>query len=468
MKSKFICQNCGKEYQSNKANSKYCSMSCKRAFNNAVYNCDYCGKEMIVYKGRIDALKNGKHNSIYCSRECANKGAVNSREKECCFCHKPFMASKSLYETRKFCSKDCLNNFKAAKEKLRKVVCSMCGQEFSTYHKDQIYCSIECFGVSIRDRQKCVCDNCGVEFDRKKSDVENHDKHFCSVDCRVKYSQWGDEDVKILKDNYRKINTSKIMSMLSKSYSKKDINAEAIRLGITKSREWNEYETQILIENYPTKPMSEVLELLPERSPHSVIGKARALKLYSYFYTTRLYSPQEIQYLRDNYLTKSNEELACALNRDTYGVEQKLRNIGLCRPTEIKKDGYKNLTVFIRAKIYTWAQNIKMLNNYTCCVTGTRSNIIVHHCRSFNLLFQETIDTLKFDVKDNFSEYTDDELNLFTKTFLDLQEFYGEYVCINETIHKLFHKCYGYGDNTMEQWNEFVENYKNGYYKELA
>ena len=84
------------------------------------------------------------------------------------------------------------------------------------------------------------------------------------------------------------------------------------------------------------------------------------------------------------------------------------------------------------------------------------------------MLFQETIDALNFEIKDEFSEYTDDELNLFTNTFLDLQEYYGEYVCVNETVHKLFHKNYGYGDNTIEQWTEFVENYENGYYKELA
>lgn len=43
---------------------------------------------------------------------------------------------------------------------------------------------------------------------------------------------------------------------------------------------------------------------------------------------------------------------------------------------------------------------------------------------------------------------------------LELQESYGAYVCIAENVHKEFHKQYGYGDNTLEQWNEFVENYK--------
>ena len=468
MKRKFICQNCGKEYESYKENSKCCSTSCRETLNKAVYNCDCCGKEIVVSKSKVDYLKEGKLKHLYCSKRCANQGSINSSEKECLFCHKKFMASKSVFEARKFCSMECYDKFRAAKEKLRKIICPMCGKEFFTYHKNQKFCSTECSGVSTRKRQKCVCDNCGKEFDRKNSEAEKRDKHFCGFECRVNYSQWSAEDVQVLRNNYRKIPTSEIQKILSRSYTKKSINNEALRLGISKSREWSDDEIQILVENYLTKPMSEVLMLLPGRSLPAVIGKARSMKLQSWFYTTRIYSPSDIQYLRDNYLTKTNEELAQKLNRDAYGIEQKLRNIGLYRPFELKKDGYKNLEVFVRAKIYTWAQNIKKLNNYTCCVTGKRSNIILHHCRSFNLLFQETIDALNFEIKDEFSEYTDDELNLFTNTFLDLQEYYGEYVCVNETVHKLFHKNYGYGDNTIEQWNEFVENYENGYYKELA
>lgn len=468
MKRKFICQNCGKEYESCKESSKCCSISCRKALNKTVYNCDCCGKEMIVGKYKVDALKEGKHKHLYCSKECANQGAITSCEIECCFCHKPFMVNKSLLGTRKFCSEECFNKYRAMKEKFRKIICPTCGKEFFTYHKNQKYCSYECFGISIRKRQKCVCDNCGKEFDRKKSEAEKRDKHFCSLECRVVYNQWSDEDTQFLKDNYKKIKTSEIQKMLSKSYTQKAINSEAAKLGVAKNRDWSDNEIKVLVENYSTKPMNEVLILLPKRTLPSVIGKARTLKLQSYFYTTRIYSPQDIRYLRDNYLTKTNEELAHSLSRDIHSVEQKLWNIGLYRPFEFKKDGYKNLEVFVRAKIYTWAQNIKKLNNYTCCVTGKRSNIVLHHCRSFNLLFQETIDTLKFEIKDNFSEYANEELNLFSNTFLDLQECYGEYVCVNEAIHKLFHKRYGYGDNTMKQWNEFVENYKNGCYKELA
>lgn len=49
---------------------------------------------------------------------------------------------------------------------------------------------------------------------------------------------------------------------------------------------------------------------------------------------------------------------------------------------------------------------------------------------------------------------------LFTETFLEIQEYYHAYVCISAEIHRLFHKEYGYGNNTEEQWNIFVNKYQ--------
>ena len=33
-------------------------------------------------------------------------------------------------------------------------------------------------------------------------------------------------------------------------------------------------------------------------------------------------------------------------------------------------------------------------------------------------------------------------------------------ICIDKAVHKAFHRIYGYGDNTMEQWLEFASNYE--------
>jgi hypothetical protein len=66
---------------------------------------------------------------------------------------------------------------------------------------------------------------------------------------------------------------------------------------------------------------------------------------------------------------------------------------------------------------------------------------------------------MDFPLYEDFGLYTQEQLDDFLETFLELQEYYGEYVCITESVHKKFHSIYGCGDNTKEQWEEFVKNY---------
>ena len=62
-----------------------------------------------------------------------------------------------------------------------------------------------------------------------------------------------------------------------------------------------------------------------------------------------------------------------------------------------------------------------------CEVTGKTSKLVLHHKASVNSTPELACD------KNNF-------------------------VVVTDEIHKSFHKEYGYGDNTPEQWAEFIEN----------
>ena len=236
-----------------------------------------------------------------------------------------------------------------------------------------------------------------------------------------------------------------------------EIKRRAIYIGLTSSKEWSDEEIQILVDNYSTKPMSDVMELLPNRSQAAILRQAMVNNLKSFFYLNHIYSKEEDEYLIANYLKKSNEELGEYLNRSPNGIAQHLCVLGLHRPTAI--DSYNNLSCYVRSKLSCWKESVRSANYYTCQLTGKRSNIIVHHIRGFNLLISETADVLDFPMYKNISDYNQQQLDIFLETFLQIQEAYNSYICINEDVHKQFHNIYGYGYNTESQWDEFIKTY---------
>lgn len=465
----YICKNCNNEYKSRKQNSKFCSMECKLMYNNIPYKCDCCGKDITIKRYKAEQLISGKRKNCYCSKECANRGLITSKIKTCDNCGKDFMISNCMENTARFCCKKCFEEYRVANAQINKSrICPVCNKIYFSDKKDSKFCSCECATISQQKRIKCNCDYCGKEFERIQSEIIKNEKHYCSNTCRIFANQWSENDKNILRKYYHKIPTNKIIPMLSKKYNMKNINAEAARLGLTHSYKWSDEEVEILKELYPTVPMKTVLEHLTNRTIHSIIGKAHNLNITSYQYNTRYYSDEETKYLQDNYLQMSNVELAEKLKRTPSAIQQRLYILKLQRPFDPTAVCYKNLSNYVRGQIATWRNNIMEQNNYTCQITGKKGNIVIHHCRSFNILMQECIDILDFNIKESFDEYTLDELELFVNTFVDLQEYYGEYICINKDLHMLFHKTYGYGNNTQEQWNKFVTDYNNGKYNKVA
>lgn len=466
---KYICLNCKKEYTSRKKTSKFCSVECRHEYNQIHYNCDCCGKPMIIYRSRYKKLLSGEKHGIYCSKECTDKAHTFKVTNICKNCGKEYKIYRAFEDVQQFCSRECFDNYRKENSKKHEVKCEYCGKIFTTVRDDQRFCSHECSGKAQRNRVTCICDNCGKEFERIKSEVNKRKTHYCSMDCKIQGMFWNQHDLWILRNYYNKISIKEIQDKLSKNWALTAIRRKAQLLGLGKDRLWTDSEIELFKELYPVKPMNEVLSYFPGRTKHSLIHQGRMLGIKSYFYNNRIYTDEEMNYYIENYLTSSDEDMAKKFNRHTsLGIHQKLYGLGYTRPYEIKKDGYTNLKQFVRERLIMWKKDVLEYYNYTCCLTGARSNIIIHHCRGFSILFDETVELLDFKIKDNFKDYTDDELLLFVNKFLELQDYYHAYVCVTESVHKLFHKTYGYGDNTEEQWDEFVNDYRNGKYENIA
>lgn len=374
----------------------------------------------------------------------------------CKMCGKEF---ENNNKNSQFCSRQCYLTYRKENGKLKEKLCPICKKTFMPDYPNQIFCSIECRVKSTENKISCICEYCGKQFDRIKSEVEKNKHHYCSNACRINAMYWCNEDVEVLKENFGKIKYKDMCNLFSKYRAPDEIKRKAISLGLTSSRQWSKEEVQILIDNYPNKPMNEVMNMLPNRTRSSILGQARSQNLKSFYYLSRKYTQEENDYLTKNYLIKTNKELAEYLDRNESGIAQHLWALNLYRPNDRK--GYNDLAEYIRGRLIPWIKQMKHNNNFKCVLTGKRSNIIIHHIRGFNLILNEAIDKIKFPIYDNVSDYNDEQLDQIFNTFYSLQETYKNYVCITESVHKRFHSIYGYGNNTEEQWNEFVNIYYN-------
>ena len=460
MKYKHICEQCGKTYENYKEISHFCSKECKNKHRESLtYDCDNCGKTFITTQSKLDSLKSGKHKHMFCSRKCADEFLKTSVINRCEQCGKEYEITYVFKDIQKFCSRICYDNYRKEHSVILHKTCPLCKNEFETYHKTQIYCSKECAGKAQQNRIECKCKYCGKTFERIKSEVDKNKRHYCSKECKLLSMSWSHEDIDKLKKYYGKVSKEEIVKIISDKWDYDAIRRKAQWLGLTKSKRWSNEEIKILRDMYSSRPMCQVLKALPNRTFPSIQGQARKNNLISYFSLSKFYSDEEDDFIRNNYLQMSDEEIGCKLNRTPNAIAQRIYRLNLHRPLE--KHNYGSLNNYMRAKLWTWKQNYREHCNYTCALSGKRSNIIVHHIYGFNLLMAETIELLNFPLYEDLDLYSQVELDLFIQTFLDLQEYYGEYICITEDIHKLYHSIYGYGDNTREQWDEFVNNYYN-------
>lgn len=278
---------------------------------------------------------------------------------------------------------------------------------------------------------------------------------------------WSKEDIETLIANYGKP-YEEIKLLLKEEHSTKAICTKAIKLGLTQPQEWTKQEIGILNNYYSILSKEEFLKLLPRRSEDAIVCKAMQLGIKSYKYLNEKYSSEEEQFIIDNAGIMTDEEIANTLGRGLHGIQDKRRSLGVYY---LNKDysNYESFAKLFRGHIQDWKTKSMEKCNHKCVISESK-NFVIHHLYGFNLILKEVfekLDKMNLLKSDNLEDYSKEELGDIINIFQSIHNKYPLGVCVDKDIHDLFHKIYGAGGNTEEQWNKFVVDYNNNKYDGL-
>lgn len=292
---------------------------------------------------------------------------------------------------------------------------------------------------------------------------------------RTKYT---DEDIEFLKKYYPigdwdtifarfpQLDREKIYNVchkrgISANYYERDksLKTELYKQMAKNRRKWSNDEVEVLQRNYSLMSIADLMQLLPGRSYDAIAEKAKKLSLKSYMKQQQLYSKDDIDFIKSNWKLMSDEEMALSLSRTRRAIKALRNNLGLFRQ-DVERCHYEDLTKFLRGQIHQWKKRSMENCNFKCVLTGSK-DFAIHHIISFNIIVKDFVSKYDIMLKDNFEDYTVDELNKLSEDFVKYHDKYCLGVCIEKGLHMLFHKMYG-DINDEEQWRLFVKKFNEG------
>lgn len=122
------------------------------------------------------------------------------------------------------------------------------------------------------------------------------------------------------------------------------------------------------------------------------------------------------------------------------------------------KGGESEVLDFFRKHIVDWKKSVMKNYNYSCYLTGSKKDLVIHHIKSFNTIVSECCKKLKLPLHNKINEYTKNDFDILTNLVLSSHKTeYG--VVLQRKVHNKFHSLYGKGNNTLEQLNDFIQRY---------
>lgn len=287
-------------------------------------------------------------------------------------------------------------------------------------------------------------------------------KHKISADY-YNDKKWTNKELDILAKYYYEKPLNELVDMMNNKHTADAIQTKALKyFGFSKDKTWTNDEINILNTYYSIESVDDVCKRLPNRTREAIIKQANNFKIISCFALKTYWSDSDKKLLFDNWENMTDDELSILIGKDRESILNKRWACGLSRFNHYEDASYVDIIKYIRGNIWKWKSESMKSCDYKCVITGSK-DFQVHHLYSLSSIFNETIRENNIILKDNFSNYSKEELSFILDKFIEKQNQYPLGICVRTDIHMLFHKLYGKVVEP-EMWYEFVENYNKGKY----
>lgn len=316
--------------------------------------------------------------------------------------YEEFYRNKKLKDGRSGQCKKCRHESQA-----KSKVCFNCKKEFKTIHNKQKFCSMECSGKNIEKQVEFECANCKKVFTRTPSQVKKSNSIVCSKECQYKIMSTR-KDINCKHCDKLFTPNRKNQVYCSNSCSARNRPKKGITL-ISKTCENcnKEYKTSHKQQKFCSLDCRNKSFEDSVNTECDTCGKYFLKKKNQYNRSKHHYCSIEcmsVGYigmftgkLNGNYIHGKSEELY-----------QKGRN----------DIGYKR-----------WKRNVIQRDKNRCRLCHTDRELVAHHLDGYNWCVEKRVDV-------------------------------NNGVTLCKGCHDGFHSLYGHGNNTKEQFEEYINNIK--------
>lgn len=274
------------------------------------------------------------------------------------------------------------------------------------------------------------------------------------------YPDYSEEEKGLIKENYTKCKTIRELIIKYKLNRTESAILKTVQsFGIRKRLPWTQEEEHIILSNYHNMKRMELLKLLPGRNARQLNKKLLDMGLIG-MGPGYQYTEDDYEFIRQNYMTMTDSEIGEALHREAQSIKELRRKLKLYRKNPDDPSVYKRFEDFLINEEKKWKRNSMEFDNTFLCFLSDEKFDNVHHLYSRNLLIKDTISELEIDIDDfDINKCSKEERDKIVSNYKKQEEKHPSGICLRRDIHLKFHNIYGYGNNTPEQFVEFVKKF---------